>query len=256
MELKAEIREALREKASDKVDKKQSKPGVCYSQSKTDREKSKLQKRVKTTGGNLVESICRGVSTSISNGKNWEDVQNTAEAAKERRVQQQKDHNAFYRGGIKGHHEKVTHELYENSPDQMLKTIDKVEELTVEEETLERNNELIVHNPSFEEVRNEITKMKDAVPGEDEIRLRCIREAADEIRKSVYRKIQWLWENPAHRWNNGQNVGIIIPLHMKGDKKDMNNFRGLCLLPIMSRILARIMVTRLRIWAEATGTLE
>ena len=72
----------------------------------------------------------------------------------------------------------------------------------------------------------------------------------------MYRKIQWLWENSAHIWNDEQKVGIIIPLHNKGDKKDANNFRGVCLLPIMSRILARILVTRLRKWAEATGALD
>ena len=43
---------------------------------------------------------------------------------------------------------------------------------------------------------------------------------------------------------------------MKGDKKDMNDFRGVCLLPIMSRILARMLATRLRNWAEATGALD
>ena len=121
---------------------------------------------------------------------------------------------------------------------------------------MERNNELRVPIPSFEEVKNEIAKMKDAAPGEDEIRLRYIREAGDEIKRSVYRKIQWLWENPAHRWEDEQKVGIIMPLHKKGDKKDMNNFRGVCLLPIMSRILARILATRLRNWAEATGALD
>ena len=157
---------------------------------------------------------------------------------------------------FKGHLEKITHERYENSPDQILKTIEQVEELTVEEETLERNNELIFQNPNFEEINNEIRKMKDAAPGEDEIRLRYIREAGDEIRKSVYRKFQWLRENPAHRWNDGQKVGIIIPVHKKGDKTDMHNFRGVCLLPIMRRILARISVTRLRKWAEATGALD
>ena len=55
---------------------------------------------------------------------------------------------------------------------------------------------------------------------------------------------------------NGQKVGTIIPLHKKGDKKDMNNFREVCLLPIMSRILARVLATRLRNWAEATGALD
>ena len=131
-----------------------------------------------------------------------------------------------------------------------------MEGLTVEEETLERNNALIVQIPSFEEIKNEIAKMKDAAPGEDEIRLRYIREAGDGIKTSVYRKIQWLWENPAHRWEDGQKVGIIIPLHKKGDRKDMNNFRGVCLLLIMSRILARILATRQRSWAEATGALD
>ena len=80
---------------------------------------------------------------------------------------------------FKGHLEKITNERYENSPEQILKIIEKVEGLTVEKETLERNNELIVQNPSFEEIKNEIRKMKDTAPGEDEIRLRYIREAGD-----------------------------------------------------------------------------
>ena len=36
----------------------------------------------------------------------------------------------------------------------------------------------------------------------------------------------------------------------------MNNFRGVCLLPIMRRILTRILATRLRNWAEATRALD
>ena len=146
--------------------------------------------------------------------------------------------------------------MSENSPDQISKKIGKVEELTLEEETLERDNDLIVQIPSFEEIKNEIAKMKDAAPGDDEIRLRYIGEAGDETRKNVYRTIQWLWENPAHRWNGEQKVGIIITLLKKADKKYMNNFRGICLLPIMSRILARILATRLRNWAEAIGALD
>ena len=56
--------------------------------------------------------------------------------------------------------------------------------------------------------------------------------------------------------NDEQKVGITIPLQKKGDKKDMNNFRGICLLPIMSRILIRILATRLRNRAETTGALD
>ena len=44
--------------------------------------------------------------------------------------------------------------------------LNKVVELTVEEEILEINNESIVQIPSFEEIKNEIAKMTDAAPGE------------------------------------------------------------------------------------------
>jgi len=116
---------------------------------------------------------------------------------------------------FEGHLEKITHERYEDSPDQILKIFEKVEELTVQEEALERNKESILQNPSFEEIKNEIAKTKDAAPGEDEMRLRYIREAGDETRKSVYRKIQWLWGNPAHRWNDEQKVGNNHPITLE-----------------------------------------
>ena len=68
---------------------------------------------------------------------------------------------------IKGHLEKITHERYEDSPDQISKTIEQVVELTVEQEKLELqrscNIELIVQIPSFEEIKNEIVKMKDVL---------------------------------------------------------------------------------------------
>ena len=53
---------------------------------------------------------------------------------------------------FKGHLEKITHGRYENSPDQISKTIEKVEALKVGKETLERNNELIFENLSFEDL--------------------------------------------------------------------------------------------------------
>ena len=39
------------------------------------------------------------------------------------------------------------------------------------------------------------------------------------------------------------------------NKNDMNDLRGVCLLPIMSKILMRILARRLRNWEEATGAL-
>ena len=95
MEMKAEIRETLRERnrvIRQTGDRKSQEYDIEKAKLT---EKSKLLKRVKTIGGKLVESISRRVSTSMPNGTNWEDVQNTTEAAKKRVVQQQQDHNAF-----------------------------------------------------------------------------------------------------------------------------------------------------------------
>ena len=97
----------------------------------------------------------------MSNGTNWKDIQNNAEAAKKWRVQKQQE---------------ITHERSKSNPDQILKTIEKVEE-----KTLEKKSELIVQNPIFEEKKNELANMKDAALGEDEIRSKYIREVVDEI---------------------------------------------------------------------------
>ena len=51
-------------------------------------------------------------------------------------------------------------------------------------------------------------------------------------------------------------VGVIIPLFKKGDKSYPNNYRGICLLPILSRVLGRILATRIRVWAEEMNLLD
>ena len=48
----------------------------------------------------------------------------------------------------------------------------------------------------------------------------------------------------------------MIRLHKKGDINDPNNYRGVCLLAMGSRILARIMADRLRIWSEKLQLLD
>ena len=45
-------------------------------------------------------------------------------------------------------------------------------------------------------------------------------------------------------------TGLVIPLHKKGDRDNPNNFRGVVLLSMGSRIVARIMASRIRLWSE------
>ena len=51
-------------------------------------------------------------------------------------------------------------------------------------------------------------------------------------------------------------VGVVILLFKKGDKSDPNNYRGICLLPILSRVLGSILATRIRVWAEEMNLLD
>ena len=50
--------------------------------------------------------------------------------------------------------------------------------------------------------------------------------------------------------------GIMVPLHKMEIGGEVNNFRGLCLLAMGSRILARIAAKRLGVWAESVGILD
>ena len=47
----------------------------------------------------------------------------------------------------------------------------------------------------------------------------------------------------------------MIPLHKKGARDKLDNYRGVCLLPLISQIIARIFASRIRRWTEKIGAL-
>ena len=51
---------------------------------------------------------------------------------------------------------------------------------------------------------------------------------------------------PSH-WS----VGSIVPIFKKGDKKDVNNYRGITLLSCMGKLFTRIINKRIDTWAES-----
>ena len=77
------------------------------------------------------------------------------------------------------------------------------------------------------------------------------------MKERVVRVIKFLWTEGAEKWEEGIKRGLIIPLYkMKGDRNDPNNYRGVCLLSMGRRIVARIVATRLKAWAEDMGLLD
>ena len=91
--------------------------------------------------------------------------------------------------------------------------------------------------PDDEDIQKELEKMRDSAPGEDAIRLRYIEMAHPKVKGVIFNEIRKLWKTPASQWPKELKMGLVIPLHRKGD-------RGICLLPMLSRILARILATR------------
>ena len=151
---------------------------------------------------------------------------------------------------FRNHFMKVSETRFENEPDDIKKFLDEVEDLSNTEEGLHWRDVLDA-TPDKEEVVKQISKMnKDSAPGEDQIRLSYILLAGDEVMDMVVKIVANMFENPSELWEDDLKTGLVIPLHKKGDRDNPNNFRGICLLSMGSRILARVLADRIRIWAE------
>ena len=50
-----------------------------------------------------------------------------------------------------------------------------------------------------------------------------------------------MFEKDAARWDESLKVGGMVPLFKKGDRQDWNYYRGVVLLAMVSRILARVL---------------
>ena len=45
--------------------------------------------------------------------------------------------------------------------------------------------------------------------------------------------------------------GVVIPIHKKGSKNTVDNYRGITLLSVLGKLFTRILNNRLSFWAES-----
>lgn len=150
---------------------------------------------------------------------------------------------------FKEHFGKVSEKRYEVEPEVMAEVVSRVEDLNHLEKAVQAN-ELLNETPEDEEIKSEMKKMRDSAPGEDGVRLNYILKATEEVKDRVIKMVQYMFNHRANKWEESLKVGQMIPLFKKGDRNDSNNYRGVCLLAMGSRILARVVPSRLRWWAE------
>ena len=107
----------------------------------------------------------------------------------------------------------------------------------------------IIDPPSLEEIRNAIKHLKTSkAPGKDNITTEIIKCGGEEVIKWIYDIIQIIWNNEkvVDEWQ----IAKIVALFKKGDMTLCDNYRGITLLSIPSKILTRILHIRIQTFIE------
>ena len=202
----------------------------------------------------------------------WDDVLKECESAEQRGdvgglyrslrklglrgVKKEAQGTSLTTGQFKEHFMKVSEERFENSPEEIEKAVDMAMDLRQGEEA-EEWRRWLNRSPDFVEVTREMAKMRDSAPGEDGVRLRFLCGGGRAVLDEVVKLVVYMFVNETDKWEESLKTGMVVPLYkMKGDREDANNYRGVCLLSIGSRIVARVCSSRLMEWAEKRGVLD
>ena len=146
----------------------------------------------------------------------------------------------------KAHFEKV-------SKDRVERTVEEVDELKynipkIEDEEYLKRADLMEREISKNEFDREIKLIHNGAPGEDGITIKTLRDATDKTLSFVLEIIQRMHTSDAESGERVVKTGLMILLCKTGSRSELNNYKGICLLSMASRILARIMATRVRQW--------
>lgn len=97
--------------------------------------------------------------------------------------------------------------------------------------------------PDEEEIIKQVKRLKNnKAPGEDGITAELLKAAGPITIKEITNIIRDIWntERIPDEWKNA----LIHPLHKKGDRTDVNNYRGISLLPVSFKILSQCLLDR------------
>ncbi len=108
--------------------------------------------------------------------------------------------------------------------------------------------------PDPEEVWAAVKEMRVSAAGDDEVTIDMIRAGGPAVQKATVDLVQKLWREKGEHWEPSVVRGVVHMLwKRKGHRRDLDQYRGIVLLTIISRLVARIAATRLSRWAERDG---
>ena len=99
-------------------------------------------------------------------------------------------------------------------------------------------------------------EVKDSALGSVKLRIRFIKTACCEIKTNVIEIVQEMFTTRAHKTEELLKLGQIVPIFKKGSRTEPNNYMGVCLLALASRILVKVFSKRLRDSTESLNILN
>ncbi|RUM94910.1 MAG: hypothetical protein DSZ28_00750, partial [Thiothrix sp.] len=99
------------------------------------------------------------------------------------------------------------------------------------------------------EVKSALQRVKPGkAPGLDGIPGECFKVSACKIVPFLTDMFNAIFETQhfPKEWSRS----VVVPIHKKGNKLEPNNYRGISLLPILSKVFSSILTRRLRTWLE------
>lgn len=106
-----------------------------------------------------------------------------------------------------------------------------------------------IEPPTLQEVQEAIKRLKNnKSPGSDQIPSELFKNGGENLTLFIHKIIGRVWaeEYMPDEWQ----IGIICPLHKKGDQLDCRNYRGITLLNTIYKIFSNILYNRLSYHTE------
>ena len=105
--------------------------------------------------------------------------------------------------------------------------------------------------PSRAEFNQALVAVRESSPGKDGVTINMLRLAGDRVQEQLYRIVCMMFHRPAHEWDKQLRDGLGISLYKgEGSREDLDCYRTIILLPILSRVLGRILSVRIMSFAE------
>ena len=120
----------------------------------------------------------------------------------------------------------------------------------IETELPDEIEEIDTSEPSRIEVRKAIGHLKNGkAPGIDNLQAELLIADIDYATTKVREIIDIVWrdEKTPRKWRKG----LIVKLPKKGNLKECKNWRGITLLSVVSKVMGRIVIDRIRMGVES-----